>query len=268
MSLLKIAGHMLRRRRTWGLGVNLAQRRGNHQRMLASFDFDHTILAGDCYETIEALLEAKQHREELHELRAQYGWMAYIERLLCMLQQEQGLRPDEIVASVRKLRPMPGMPELLRRLAGRPETDMCIISDANSYFIEQCLDANDLTDIFDATSIFTNSASLADDGKLEVAPFEQQSHCDRCPANLCKGSVMEALMQCGQPGYSRVLYCGDGCNDLCPMLQLREQDFACIRHGEQLHDSLSFHRSEIRAQVFVWRDGVELQQKLQNAGCF
>ncbi|XP_034101453.2 uncharacterized protein LOC117566078 [Drosophila albomicans] len=264
MMIMKIAGHVLRRRhRTWG-SIRLV-----HQRLLASFDFDHTILNGDCYETIESFLDPRYNRDELHSLKAQFGWMTYIECLLGIL-QEQGVRVEEITESVRKLRTMPGMECLLRRLEKRPETDLCIISDANSYFIRQCLEANDLSDIFPPSRIFTNTANVLENGKLQLAPYEEQSHCDRCPANLCKGGIMSALMQCDQPqqSYDRIVYCGDGCNDLCPMLQLRPQDFACIRHGEELHDRLSVHGGEIQAHVLIWRDGDDLQQQLEKAGCF
>ncbi len=72
--------------------------------------------------------------------------------------------------------------------------------------------------------------------RLVIAPLHP-SHlpphgCPLCPANLCKGAELRRLREesvaVGLP-YKRIVYCGDGANDLCPALALGEQDVLLAR---------------------------------------
>lgn len=234
------------------------QIRGKH-RLLATFDFDNTIINGDCFEAVGELLKPEEKTYKLRELIKEYGWIHYLRRVLSLLHEQQGLGVTQIVPHVRQLPEVPGMKCLLHRLAAHSSVDMCILSDANSYFIDEWLLANRMTSIFPV--IYTNPAKVRDDGYLLVDPYEQQTHCQLCPANLCKGSVIKTLI----PNYNRIIYVGDSCNDLCPILCLRQQDVACIRRDEELHDKLPFYIDNIRSQVIIWRYEHELQQQLKLA---
>ena len=45
-------------------------------------------------------------------------------------------------------------------------------------------------------------------------------------------------------GYRRIIYCGDGQNDLCPSLDLRAQDALLARRDSSLHRLLTQHDAE------------------------
>ncbi|KAK9905585.1 hypothetical protein WJX75_002525 [Coccomyxa subellipsoidea] len=105
--------------------------------------------------------------------------------------------------------------------------DLVIVSDANSFFIEAILQHHGLLEHF--KEVHTNRATW-EGGALHVRPHHQGAEphgCPNCPANLCKGKVMEQLLL--QQNYSRVVFLGDGAGDLCPSTRLGPRDFVLSR---------------------------------------
>ncbi|EDW66392.2 pyridoxal phosphate phosphatase PHOSPHO2 [Drosophila virilis] len=231
------------------------------ERLLATFDFDKTIIDVDSYQVLSQLLSPEQRTEQLFALIHNSDWLTFIQRVLRLLQLEQCLSAAQIGQHTRRLPPVPGMLHLLRRMERYPALDMCIVSDANSYMIGEWLAAHGLEHIFKA-GIHTNPVTVQPDGQLLVEPYELQTHCDQCPPNMCKGGIMHSLMTSCNVAYSRIIYVGDGCNDLCAIRRLRPDDVACIRRGEELYDKLPGHRHELSCQLLDWRDGHELEDKL------
>ncbi|KAH8396385.1 hypothetical protein KR222_009564, partial [Zaprionus bogoriensis] len=232
-------------------------------RSLAAFDFDQTIIQNDSYLAVSRLLT----QEISHECPDETGancWMLYIRRVLKMLLHQEQLNAQHIGEKVRCLAAVPGMMRLIRQLAMVPGMEMCIMSDANCFFITEWLDAHGIGDIF--KRVYTNPSSIQEQGELIVHPYEQQTACRLCPVNLCKGGIMRGLMRC--TCYGRIIYVGDGGNDLCPILQLRAGDVACVRRGFELHGRLPAYRKRLRCQVFSWRDGHELMEKLATLNIF
>lgn len=227
-------------------------------RILAAIDFDKTIVERDSYLVVSELLPAAKRGKKLDELLARRGWITYIEAVLKLLYSEQKVDSRAVGRCVRLMEPVPGMLRLLRHLGGMPALDMCIISDANSYFIDEWLQDHGIADLFCA--VFTNPACVQASGELLVLPFEEQTQCDLCPANLCKGAVVQQLIDSGV--YKRVVYVGDSCNDLCAMRHLRPGDVACIRRGYELHGKMAAHGKELKCRVLSWRDGHELDDNL------
>jgi len=143
------------------------QIRAKH-RLLATFDFDNTIIDGDCYEAVGELLRQPQETtEKLRKLVEERKWMQYMQCVLSLLHQQQNVSVTEIVQRVRQLPEVPGMMCLLRQLAKDSSIDMCILSDANSYLITEWLKANQLANIF--TAIFTNPARVCLNGFFQVS---------------------------------------------------------------------------------------------------
>lgn len=223
-------------------------------RSLTALDFDQTIIQQDSYLAVSRLLTQRLNRDQMPN----DSWMVYIRHVLKMLLLHEKIDSKVIGEKVRQLPPVPGMMRLLRRLSHVPEMEMSIISDANCFFITEWLDAHGIRTYFQ--HIFTNSATVLDSGELRVLPFEHQTECDNCPVNLCKGGVIRKLMADGK--YNRIIYVGDGLNDLCPILQLRVNDVACIRRGFPLYRDLPDFRKRLRCRVVSWRDGHELLEHL------
>ncbi|KAH8287246.1 hypothetical protein KR054_004723, partial [Drosophila jambulina] len=231
-------------------------------RFLAAIDFDKTIVHQDSYLAVSQLLPCAQRARELQELIPRCGWLTFISRVLEELHGKHGICSAAVGKCVRQMEAVPGMLRVVRRLAMNPAVDLCIVSDANSFFIGEWLNEYGIEDLF--ASLYTNPAVVQADGSLLVLPHGEQTDCDLCPANLCKGAVMQELICSGS--YDRVVYIGDSCNDLCAMQQLRKQDVACIRRGYELHEELDASTDHgqgvLCCSVLTWRDGHELEEGL------
>lgn len=150
------------------------QFRGKH-RLLAAFDFDNTIINGDCYEAVGGLLnQPPETTEKLTNLIKERNWIKYMQSVLTLM-REQGVNSTEMLQHVRQLPEVPGMMCLLRRLANKSSIDMCILSDANSLLITEWLKANKLDDIF--TAIYTNPVRVGNDGYLQVSSVGLLMNC-------------------------------------------------------------------------------------------
>ena len=68
--------------------------------------------------------------------------------------------------------------------------------------------------------------------------------------------------------YRRVVYCGDGENDLCPTLHLAPGDLVLARRGFGLHRLLTQraemrHERQCKATVRLWGTHAELAELLR-----
>lgn len=89
--------------------------------------------------------------------------------------------------------------------------------------------------------------------------------CPLCPSSLCKGMHVNAL----HPYHSRIVFCGDGANDVCAVLYLRPLDAALVRDGFRCHAILR-ERAQRGAAVQqpvctikYWRSHVQLANMLR-----
>ena len=65
------------------------------------------------------------------------------------------------------------------------------------------------------------------------------------------GKVLQDYLQSCPESYSRVVYVGDGRNDLCPVLGLTERDVAVVRKDYSLDGLLSEESLQFSASVHV-----------------
>lgn len=160
------------------------------------------------------------------------------------------------------------MMDLLQYLKN-PEIEIIIISDSNSIFIETWLEKMKLTDSIQ--QVFTNQAHFDSSGLLNISMYHSQNWCERCPENLCKGSVLdEHLKTRHEEGvtFSSVAYVGDGKNDYCPSTKLSQIDHVFPRKGFSLEKLLTnpqideADKKKILANVCVWTSALEIKDKL------
>ena len=93
--------------------------------------------------------------------------------------------------------------------------------------------------------------------------------CRLCPANLCKGREL-AVVRAAHPG-RRIVYCGDGANDLCPALALGPQDVLLARAGHALERMVAERQAgrtsdgrKVAAAVHSWASHEELFRLVQH----
>ncbi|XP_034140509.1 pyridoxal phosphate phosphatase PHOSPHO2 [Drosophila guanche] len=246
----------------WHCPSRICQRgEGDHvgSRILVAFDFDQTIIQQDSYLAVSQLLQKARRNISLLQIIPKFGWQTYINCVLQLLHEKHKVDSSTSVGQhIRSIPAVPGMLHLMRRLNRTPTVDMCIISDANWFFISEWLESYGISCLF--TDIKTNAACVQTDGMLLILPYEYQIGCDLCTRNLCKGGVLQHLRR-GEV-YKQVIYVGDSCNDLCPMKSLRPGDVACIRIGFELHSKMVAHGKMLSCSVVGWRDGHELEKRL------
>lgn len=109
--------------------------------------------------------------------------------------------------------------------------------------------------------------------RLVIAPRHDHHNlgphgCPLCPVNLCKGRELDA-MRAAAPR-RKVVYAGDGANDLCPALCLGPDDVVLARSGHPLELLIAERakggggdRRRVVAQVRIWRTHDELARLVQ-----
>jgi len=97
--------------------------------------------------------------------------------------------------------------------------------------------------------------------------MQQEHKCERCPKNMCKGMIFDAVKN--RHPDSRVIYLGDGAGDLCPALRMSQGDWVLARKDYPLHRALEQNQAIVNATVKLWSNGDEalaLYQSFLNGG--
>lgn len=117
---------------------------------------------------------------------------------------------------------------------------------------------------FCCSNVYTNPTTLSDSGQLLLSPCHSHS-CSMCPSNMCKKAILQQHLQDSQQQYKRVIYIGDGANDLCPAQALRPTDSVFVRAGYALDKLLQDPAvaSSVAAEVVRWKSAHDIMQHLQ-----
>ena len=93
-------------------------------------------------------------------------------------------------------------------------------------------------------------------GKLLISPIPENwgGPCKTSGRSICKVSVLKYFME--EHSYEKLVYVGDGSNDLCAALTLGANDIVCPREGFALEKLLK--QNCVQAQILPWKDGIDL----------
>ncbi|XP_050429857.1 probable phosphatase phospho2 isoform X1 [Adelges cooleyi] len=215
-------------------------------KMLAVFDFDHTIVNENSDVVARDLLPS----EDVPKSSKTYSgkWTQYMQQVFCSL-NNLGTSPEEIIDTVSNMCPIEGMPKLIRSLHEN-NFDVIIASDSNSLFINGWLKYNNLDDA--VVCVYTNPAKI-ENGLINIEPFTLQTICKLCTTNMCKGNIVEEHKLKTNNIYTTIVYSGDGKNDFCPAVKLTKNDIVFPREGYELEKLLKTHA--IQANVVSWSTG-------------
>jgi len=193
-----------------------------------AFDFDHTIINDNSDIVVRDML-GSPIPEEVAKLYRTDGWTAYMQNIFKLLNSD-GFSPLQLQTAIKKIPHTPGMDALLKNLHQRGDTEVIIISDSNSVFINDWLEHASVDHIVNKT--FTNPAFYDDKGLLNIDMYHEQDWCTLSTKNLCKGHILQSYIEeRAEQGvkFDCVGYVGDGNNDLCPCLKLSGTDLAFPR---------------------------------------
>jgi hypothetical protein len=81
---------------------------------------------------------------------------------------------------------------------------------------------------------------------------------------MCKGNELDEYLQAngGKDSYTRIAYIGDGGNDFCPLLRMRQGDIAYVRKGFELEERVDKEGPKCGLQVDVklWEQAWQIDE--------
>lgn len=212
-----------------GLGVGALGDSTNGTRPAAGktllvWDYDWSLI-----DTNSDTFVVQQLRPELmerFEVRdSSLGWTALMDMQMGGL-FNLGVSRQELLGCVASVPVHPGC-LAAARLAGDRGAAQIVLSDANTIFIKAFLEKQGVQGLFQ--EVITNPAEFDAQGRLHIAPhhYGEPHGCPLCPANLCKGAVLERVRAALGP--ERIIYVGDGGGDFCPACDLGPGDSLLCR---------------------------------------
>ncbi|KAG8985125.1 hypothetical protein FRB93_006077 [Tulasnella sp. JGI-2019a] len=237
------------------------------KKQLIIFDFDWSMADQDTDRWVLEVLSSRLRRK-MQDLREEIQWTDLVAQSMVELHQE-GRTKQEVLDALRIMPFHPAMVRAVKSLKARPspQTTFLCLSNSNQVYIDTILEARGLTDLFD--EIVTNPATWTDDGLLQVRrrvdPSAKQHSCQvGCSPNMCKGEELDAYLarKGGLEAFDKLVYIGDGSNDFCPILHLREQDLSLARVQRGLERRIKNEgpAAGLKSQVKYWLGAWEVEE--------
>ncbi|XP_071515740.1 pyridoxal phosphate phosphatase PHOSPHO2-like isoform X2 [Panulirus ornatus] len=234
-------------------------------KVLLALDFDHTVIDNNSDTYIYKLAPGCKIPDDLKVLYRKDGWTQYMGEVFKFLHRN-GIKKEAILDCLKEIKLTEGMKELFTGVP-RDLTEFIIISDANSVFIDHILRNCGVRDLF--SELFTNPAQFDENGCLHLQMYHLQDWCTLSTKNLCKGDILANYVKQRENEdvtFSTIAYVGDGTNDFCPSLRLKECDIVFPRCGYSLVDFIPKMESEkgvkIEADVCQWDTGKDILEHL------
>ncbi|XP_068220752.1 pyridoxal phosphate phosphatase PHOSPHO2-like isoform X2 [Palaemon carinicauda] len=238
----------------------------NVQKVLLAFDFDHTLIDNNSDTYIYKLAPGHKIPTDLKNLYRKDGWTHYMGEVFKYL-HNNGMRKEEIFNCLKEIKLTDGMRELLMGVP-KERTEFIVISDSNVVFIDHILQNLGIRDLF--REIFTNPAEFDDNECLHLHMYHHQDWCSLSTKNLCKGSILANYIKSREEDanvlFSTIAYVGDGVNDFCPSLRLKNCDIVFPRCGYDLLNVIPKMEAEkglkLEADVCPWDTGKDILERL------
>ncbi|EAU91032.1 hypothetical protein CC1G_03200 [Coprinopsis cinerea okayama7 len=231
-------------------------------KQLIVFDFDWSMADQDSDRYVFEVV-APDLRRKMKGLKDQIQWTDLVAQTLAEA-HGRGITRAQIEHALKIMPFHPAMARAVDKLKKAGYTDFLCLSNANSIFISTILEDKKLTHIF--SEIITNPAEW--DGELlrlrrRVDPEGPQHSCTvGCSPNMCKGEELEAFLARHGKEFDRIVYVGDGSNDFCPILRLREQDLVLCRSHRGLQRRIDKEGAEkgLKAKIQYWAGAWEVEE--------
>ncbi|KAD6455011.1 hypothetical protein E3N88_09717 [Mikania micrantha] len=226
--------------------------------MIIVWDFDRTIINDDCDRWVGLEMGLTKL---FTQLRPTMPWNSLMDRMMEEL-HSHGKTIDDFT---KRLNSFTVHPQIISAIRSAHDLgcDMKVISDANKFFIETILKNNEIYHCF--SEIISNPTVIHRDGRLRIFPYHGLNHpphgCELCPPNLCKGLVIDKIKD-SDVKKRVMIYIGDGRDDLCGILKLKEGDHILPRMNLSLYHLVTKAKVPIKPIIHAWKDGEELNKIL------
>ena len=216
--------------------------------VLFAFDFDHSLIDENSDVSLMTIVPHLNLASRMDELRQKFPYWINLMNYVMKIQFQHGCGQEDVLQKLNELKLLESMRKTLEKIRQYPSVDVVVISDANMVSIKTILEQHKLIDV--VKTIHTNPATFDANGQLTVAPYHSHS-CLRCHhnPNMCKGTIIEQIVS--QSQYSRVVYVGDGRNDVCAVMHLSKEDCVVAREGYSLAKHLKRKKDNILPTVHI-----------------
>lgn len=81
---------------------------------------------------------------------------------------------------------------------------------------------------------------------------------------MCKGDELDTWVanHGGKDGWERIVYVGDGGNDFCPLIRMRQGDWALVRKNMELDERIreEGQRCGLKVDVKKWEQAWQVEE--------
>ena len=153
-------------------------------------------------------------------------WTDFMQHIFTTI-HSRGYTREHILAGMDSIKISPALTATCRAISKSENAEAVVISDANTFCIKRVLESNGLEGTF--KHVISNPASFdnQDQDLFRIDYYHRDHGCPTCPANLCKTKALAPY----KVGYDKIVYIGDGYNDICPSLSLSSNDVVVARKG-------------------------------------
>ncbi|KAG0261108.1 putative phosphatase phospho1 [Mortierella polycephala] len=229
---------------------------------LFAFDFDWTLIEADSDHWVMQRLSGDLFKEQ-EDLFGKMQWTDLQNMLLGRL-FDRGVTKQDIEQVLHEI---PFTQEVITalRLMESQGAELCIISDANTFYIETILKMHGIDTLF--TKIITNPAHFDESGRLHVSRFHGADKGPHgcalpCQPNLCKGRELQKLID--SQAWDQVVYMGDSTNDFCPSTRLQSKDLILARSKLLLEKAIREQPHLVLADVVYWESPSDILATTQS----
>ena len=138
---------------------------------------------------------------------------------------------EEILESVSSMYVFPEMVAVIEKIRDRRDVDIMLLSGANDVLVKCILSKIGIWSAF--KRVITNYAHFDEHERLRISAYHVHD-CETC-TGICKGTILREILS----SYQRVIYVGDGDNDVCPAMALSVDDHVIAREFFPLATRLS-----------------------------
>lgn len=230
--------------------------------LLVVFDFDHTIIDQNSDLEINELFPSISDLKNAEKTSSQHECWTF--RMQSMFDQlrKYNISDEDYRRTMKRIPMTEGFPSLIEFLSSLENCQLIIASDSNSFFIETILENHRLEKKF--SKIFTNPARFDfEQNRLIVEPLGQKT-CSTCPMNMCKKEIIENYRKTINDENLRILFIGDGHNDVCAAKSLGKNDFvfarAAYRMAKELDALIASNSNSFLPTLFQWKNGEQIER--------
>ena len=216
------------------------------------FDFDWTVINCNSDEYIPAsFIGSDEMEKRLRSMVKEHGpakWHNCVADLINDCMKETKATKQDVLNVAASMPYLVDVRGALEDIANDDKFAQAIISDGNDEFIKAFLKRNDLIDFFSRGietnfGVWDNNKDDDNDNATMTKELFSVVHqstkygghsCVKCPPNLCKTQVLLDILS-KETQRPRVVYIGDGSNDVCPAINvLEEGDVLLARKGNKI----------------------------------